>query len=553
MISRSQLLLGSLFAAWFTCGICFAQTGTVKAGSATLSRISPKVTPPPPIASDQQRSSAVDEDGEPEDEGNPADDKTPGPPGNPLVDDEAVELVTPQVSQNIGRAAARPSFTGLPSPAEFVLGAKNQNTKLTGILVEPSVSNQSRNVLFLSNNQANYSTDGGATFQKLTLPSGPSSYPNYCCDQTIVYDTSHSAWIWSALYQAKGAKFSVILISVIRNLPTVDCTYMYDPAGGAGNMIVDYPQLGLGDNKFYLATSESRNGWLRSRMMRFALNDIATCPASVLGESVDYSPANKRMFTPVRGAKEIMYWGNLENTTQLRIWTWPEADTSASWALKTVQASTFADPDCRGGANGNDWMKKKGWHIYEGFMRGALARGGNESANPAGNRLQFFWNSAGDAKHAQAYVRSAVFDLPGLNLVAEPNIHNPDFCFGYADAHPNARGDLGIVIAFGGRAGGGGPALSAGVGIEDEYTPKYRVKTVYVTTQGTDMPSTTSQRYGDYLSVKPHEPCSLWWIAGNYALTNGGKTPVGEYVEFGRQRDRSCWDRWKDISPPALP
>ena len=138
-------------------------------------------------------------------------------------------------------------------------------------------------------------------------------------------------------------------------------------------------------------------------------------------------------------------------------------------------------------------------------------------------------------------------------------MHSPDVCFGYADVHPNARGDLGITVAFGGKAGGNGRALGAGVAIEDEYTKGFYVNKIYVTSAGTDMPSSKNkswdQRYGDYLSVKPHEPCSLWWIAGNYALRGGGgpKNVVGHYVEFGRYRDRNCWERWNETVPEALP
>jgi hypothetical protein len=439
------------------------------------------------------------------------------------------------------------------------VGEKHSNPNLANgtIVVEPSVTNQSRNVVFLSNDRADYSTDGGATFNRLKMPKGPANAPVFCCDQTIVYDASYSMWIWSALYEPTGGGSSVIVISVMRNLPAVDCSYIYDPAAGANTMMVDYPQLGLGDNSFYLSTSEAQNGWLRARMLRFALSDISTCPGAVNGRVISYSPPKKRMWTPVRGAKEIMYWANFENTTQLRVWSWPESDTAATWTLETVEQTTFANSDCRGGTNNQDWIESKGRHITEGFLRGALARGGVGSDIPTLNRLQFFWNGAKDAKHKQAYVRSAVLELPDLKVLKEPNIHNPDFCFGYADAYPNARGDLGIVIAFGGRDNGNGRALGSGVGIEDEFTPEYRIKTVYVTTDGTDMPSSANknrdQRYGDYLSVRPHEPCSLWWIAGNYALINGGTTPKANYVEFGRYRDKGCWDRWKDIAPPALP
>lgn len=468
----------------------------------------------------------------------------PSPPGRPLVRDAQTLLA----SDTTLRAAL--------APDAFVLGKRvtNPNLPLPGqtSVVEPSISNQSLNVFYLSNDRADFSSDGGATFTQRTIPGGPADAPNFCCDQTIVYDPSHSMWLWSRLYLNAGASNGVVLISVIKNAPTIACTYNYDPDGTANNIKPDYPQTGLTDNMFYQSTSEIQNGvWLRSRMRRIALDDLANCPPFVTSNIVTWNGAAKRVWTPVRGAKEIMYWGAFETTTQLRIWSWPESSTTgATSVVKVVQPTTFANSDCRGGANNLDWIESKGWGIAEGFLRGAVARG---------PRLQFYWNGGNDATHPQAYIRSAVFGLPSLTLLAEPNINNNEFCFGYADVHPNARGDLGLSLAFGGRNGGGGRALGAGVAIEDEFTPGYSLGTVRVTTDGTDMPSSPNpklhQRYGDYLSVKAHEPCPLWWTAANYAFSGGGNAAnlVGRYLEFGRERDKNCWERWNAVTPPILP
>ncbi len=475
--------------------------------------------------------------------------KALGPPGRALVDDpptEAVPIGGPQA--DAGRPTGR--VAGLAKTVDaFVLGKSvtNPNLPLAGqtIVVEPSVSNQSLNVFYLSNDRADFSSDGGTTFTQLNIPAGPPDAPNFCCDQTIVYDPSHSMWIWSRLYVNAGSSNGVVHISVIKNAPTVACTYKYDPGGSADNMLPDYPQIGLSDDFFWQSTSEFQNGaWIRSRMRRIPLDVLATCPASLNAEIVTWNGDSKRVWTPVRGASDVMFWGAFENSSELRIWSWPESAPTATSVVRTVQPTNFVDSDCRGGNNNLDWIEAKGWGIAEGFLRGAVARG---------PRLQFYWNGGADATHPQAYIRSAVFDLPGTTLLAEPNINNDTFCYGYADVHPNARGDLGLSLALGGRTGGGGRALAGAVAIEDEFTPGFSLGTVFVTTNGTDMPN--GQRYGDYLSVKPHEPCTLWWTAANYAFSGGGGATnlVGRYLQFGRERDERCWDRWNAISPPIVP
>jgi hypothetical protein len=499
------------------------------------------------------------------------DENPPGPPGNPLVEDPETAVVEPVPSSHGSSAAVAPrspndeerlsAAAPTSNPGDLVLGKIVSDPNPVGQtpVVEPGISNMGQSVFYLSNNLFDYSSDGGTTFTSLKIPGGPSDAPNFCCDQTIVFDPGRSIWLWSALYTNTGSSNGIVKLGVIRNPGKLECTYVYDPGGTANNILPDYPQLGLSDNNLYLATSEIQAGsWLRSRMLRFDLDKLLDCPKTIGYRGVDFMPKSKRMWAPVRGARGIMYWANHNDANHLRIWTWPESDKAPTSVIKKVQTTTFADPDCRGGANDKDWIQTRGWQIADA-IRGALARGGAGSACPDCGRLQFYWNAAKDSKHKQAFVRSAVFDLPGLNVLAEPNVHNKDFCYGYADVHPNARGDLGATIAFGGRDGGGGRALAAGVAIEDEYTTGYKLETVYLTTDGTDMPSSKNnswdQRYGDYLSVKPHDPCSLWWVAGNYALSGGGgpSNVVANYVEFGRQRDKNCWDRWSQVVPKALP
>lgn len=292
----------------------------------------------------------------------------PSPPGRPLVQDAQTMLA----SDATLRAAL--------APGAFVLGksVRNPNLSLAGqtSVVEPSISNQSLNVFYLSNDRADFSNDGGTTFTELTIRSGPADAPNFCCDQTIVYDPSHSMWLWSRLYTSAGAANGVVHISVIKNAPTIACTYKYDPDGMVNDIVPDYPQTGLTDNMFYQSTSEIQNGvWIRSRMRRIALDDLANCPPSVTSNIVTWNGAAKRVWAPVRGAKETMYWGSFENTTQLRIWSWPESSTAgATSVVRVVQPTTFANSDCRGGMNNLDWIESKGWGIAEGFLRGAVAR-----------------------------------------------------------------------------------------------------------------------------------------------------------------------------------
>jgi hypothetical protein len=47
---------------------------------------------------------------------------------------------------------------------------------------------------------------------------------------------------------------------------------------------------------------------------------------------------------------------------------------------------------------------------------------------------------------------------------------NNSFCFGEPNVTANKRGDIGISLALGGKAGGGGNAAQAYLGISDEFS-----------------------------------------------------------------------------------
>jgi hypothetical protein len=85
----------------------------------------------------------------------------------------------------------------------------------------------------------------------------------------------------------------------------------------------------------------------------------------------------------------------------------------------------------------------------------------------------------------------------------------------FSACRPTARirGDLGLALAAGQGAGGGG--LPDG-------------------------------RFGDYYRIRPASPCGLYWTVAAYALSGGTSvTNVNaRQFEFGRrERDRDCWEQ----------
>ncbi|MGH7753888.1 MAG: hypothetical protein ACREN5_13835, partial [Gemmatimonadales bacterium] len=245
---------------------------------------------------------------------------------------------------------------------------------------------------------------------------------------------------------------------------------------------------------------------------------------------------------------EAMYWGQHDTSTTFRIFRWNESAAAPSAFVRTLTASNFTNPDCRGGSGNFDWIERITAFSIFGFRhRGAVAPG----ASGGPGILAVYWNVGPDAAHIQGHVHAAVFNLATLALVAQPHIFNNAFCFGFPVVTANKRGDLGISIAAGGRAGGGGTAAQGFVGIDDEFTTGLGFFGIFfLTASGTH--NRSDGRYGDYFTIHPHEPCEKWFSATNYALLNGNTLPAhvnSRYVEFGRQQSFRCYNSHRNQLP----
>jgi hypothetical protein len=423
----------------------------------------------------------------------------------------------------------------------LLIRRNNKNTRASQVsstLAEPAAANEGFSVLYTGNTYASFSNDAGVTWTGIGLPAGHTDAPNQCCDQDVVRAHSKDRIFSSLLYRNSTGSNGGVRIFV-RNSPssTPLCTYWIDPAGTADNIMPDYPHIGLSSNFLYLTTNNLQNGttWVGAQVRRFNLSQMSACQTTSFN-TFTRSTGGQRVFTPVEGAQNstTMYWAAIETTSSLRIFRWPESTTSVSQFVRGLSlSSNFTNPDCRGGTGNFDFIERTTSWSAAGFrMRGAAH----------GSRVTWFWNVNRDSAHAQAYVHGASFRLSDLALMEEPLIFNQSFCFGYPVVGGNGFGDLGISIAAGGRAGGGGTAAQGYVGVDDTPADPIHFGTVILTAQGTH--NRSDGRYGDYFTVRPNARCQAAYVGTNYALLNGNTSSSNvnaRYVEFGSSLDSSCF------------
>lgn len=420
--------------------------------------------------------------------------------------------------------------------------ANRQNTIADNIgagstLAEPAAAADGQNVIYAGNTYVSRSTNAGVGWTQEALPAGPANSPNVCCDSDVVYDPVTDTTFNIVLYLNAGATNGDVRIFVRQgSQSTVDCTYLYN--GGGTNDLPDYPHIALTDQFLFLSSNniDSVTGWTGATMRRYNTSQMSQCQG-VTVNTFNYTGAvGQRIHTPVEGATDVMYWGSLDNATTFRLFAWPDSSGAVSQTTRTVNASAFNNPDCRGGTNNADFIERgTSWSIAGFRMRGTVA----------GNFVYFLWHSSPIGGQTQAHLRGIAVSTTGANgigagILAQPVVWNNGFCLGYPALSGNPYGDVAASWAWGGQAGGGGNAAQGAVAVDDASTAGIFFSTFNTTAVGTH--NRADGRFGDYFTVRRSSRCRGSWVGTNYALNGGTSTTNvnARYIEFQSSFDQPC-------------
>ena len=419
-------------------------------------------------------------------------------------------------------------------------------------LGEPATVNMGKEVFYTGNTFASFSSDEGVSWTQRAFPSPFIAGETVCCDQDLEVDRGRDRVFWGLLYLNANGTHGTVTIAVM-NSPASAPSCVYDLDIGT-NRLPDYPHLGLSNDFLYVnsnnfdtkgTASTGDDTWVGSQMRRLGLDAMAAC-ATAPTQTFTFGPptfTSQRVFVPVEGATDTMYWGVLDNTTTFRLFEWKETSATVTSTTRAISASTFTNPDCRGGTNNTDFIQRTtAWSITGFRMRGWYGlppKGGTRDV------VGFMWNVGADAAHVQGHIHAAVFDADTKNLVSQPHIFNSSFCFGFPDTAPTSRGHPAVIVAFGGKRGGAGSAVRNAILLgDDSATGGGPFGTALAVANGTHNPA--DSRYGDYLTIQQHEPCGLTMVAAGYVLSGGtaAANVQKRYIQFGRGRDQGCWNRW---------
>ncbi|NML18894.1 sialidase family protein [Azohydromonas caseinilytica] len=397
---------------------------------------------------------------------------------------------------------------------------------------EPSHANAGRYVWYVGNWYAARSTNKGATW---TYVNPAADFQDFCCDQDVIYDSGRNILLWYRQGIASSDGTNNIRLGVSRNggaswiqYNITFSNYANLPAGW-----FDYPHLALSNNYLYITSNyfNPSNTFQRMILTRIPLDQLLA--GGAIGWTW-WSTTSGWAWTPVQGARNVMYVGDHLSNTSFRICSQPEANTALNCSSVAVPAWTWTP---RGTAsciapNGLNPCARLDHRINAGYLKE------DESANR--HELGFFWTVAQGAGFPFPYVNALAVDastlapLPGAR--ARPLIWTTSAAWVYAGAAPNARGALGIATWL----IGGGVYPQLYVGIDDDYNgfpPGWQVAFVAASN------GVVGNRWGDYVRVRMHSPDGNTWSASGHVTVNGTQQP--RYVNFGRERDMNGYLRFR--------
>lgn len=401
----------------------------------------------------------------------------------------------------------------------------------TAATAEPSVANSGPVVFMAGNWFAAISVDGGRNFSFVNpYTMFPASAGGFCCHQVVLYDAGRDLFIWYLQYLSSGAAGSgqnLFRIAVARPAQAAQGSWNYWDFTSAANTEWDYPDLCLSNDYVWITTNRGpfdsptvNDAWI----FKLPLEGLATGGTFGYGY-VDlgaHSLANVSLRC-TRGARETMYFGSHNSTSQLRIFRWAENGGSLMWNDVNLSAAWNNAVHVCPGPDSRDWCGADDGRIQTAWV----ARG----------RIGFLWGASQGGSFPYPYVEAVRVNEADRAYVDRPFLWGTSGAFAYPAAHPNGRGDLGVAVFF----GGGGSYPTLGVLIDDDFSrdagsvpPPWEFHSVRQSSQGPNF-----NHWGDYISVLPFAPTGLGWIASAYTLQGCGSTGCSEpsYTIFGRERD----------------
>jgi hypothetical protein len=387
-------------------------------------------------------------------------------------------------------------------------------------LGEVSVAENGDTIIMTGNTWMALSEDAGTTFTYINPTTlFPQDDGGLCCDQIVMHIPRYDLFVWLMQYRSTagpdGTNDNRIRIAVestegVRSSDGTSWTYwdfssnVFNANGG-----LDYNDMtATGSNLYWISSISGGRVVVRVPLdelaKRTTVNFRYTGGTSAAFSHITQNPSNQ------------VYWAGHIDTSQLRVYNWPDGDNSYYW--RSININSWPnDSESSITPDGVDWMQWEGGittYIYGNALQGSS--------------VWLAWQAGRGGGFPHPHVQMVRLNGSTFALEEQVQIWNPEHAFQDAFLSTNAGGEfasgaeLGMSVAF------GGPPFHAShaVGVWGDFV-------VYYPT----LSSRSATRWGDYNTARRSSSSPQQWVAGGYTLQtdgSGGNTTVPHYIKFGR-------------------
>ena len=383
---------------------------------------------------------------------------------------------------------------------------------------EPSAAANGKVIFYTGNWFAAISIDGGTTFKYIDPYT---SFPNppgmeFCCDQVVHYIKSKDTFIWLLQYTEDNSGKNIQRIAYAKTAKVKTGTWKFfdikpSTLGLGPGVWLDFPDLATGKNMLYMTTNCFKGeNWVASAVVRIKLTSFTSDTLSASKAVSNTSPSLR----VAQHCGTTAYFVSHNSTSQLRVFSWKEADPSPT--ARNITVASWADgPYTSKTPDGKDWLKR--------------ADSRHTGATLVANEVWFAWGSAKGGANARphAFVQIARININTMTLIENVNLWDSGFATFYAGLSTNSNNEVGASYAIGGPTKF--PTHVVGI-----LTGTKRQVTTFTSTRG---PS--DNKWGDYLTVRRLYPNEKLFCAAGYSLQSGaGNSDATPNVTiFGRSSD----------------
>ena len=388
-----------------------------------------------------------------------------------------------------------------------------------GDLGEVSVAENRDTIVLTGNTWMAFSEDSGATFTYINPTTlFPQDDGGLCCDQVVLHVPRYDLFVWLLQYRGVTAQRWHQ-----RQSP---------PAGGGVDGRGAQLQrdrldlLGLPEQRLQRQWRTGLQRYDGDGVHIYWISSIAGGRVAVrvpLTELAQRTTVNYRYTAGTNAAfshitqnpNNQVYWAGHIDTSQLRVYNWPDGDNSYYW--RSVNINSWPnDSRVLHYAGRVDWMQWESsitTYIYGNALQGSS--------------MWLAWQAGRGGGFPHPHVQMVRLNASSFALQEQVQIWNPDFAFQDAFLSTNSGGEFGTGNELGISIGFGGPRSREPCG--------WRLGRFLVYYPTLSTRSVT--RWGDYNTVRRSTSNPQRWVAGGYTLQSDGSgndTTVPHYIAFGR-------------------